>query len=287
MKIIPLIFLIIFQLSHVFTYGQKDVDPKYLNERIPAEFDIYFKKDEDQKNFKKLREFLSDKQDLYESLKSAKEFLSSDKSYIIQFQSRVKILSDSIAKKKAGDTVRIDPKLTYGTTVSPQNNKRVVSFIVSDIQQVLSELKEKINDLQNDTMEVNRLNWNISQVKNDIYRTQSQIDSALAPEYKQQTFRITISICFSALIGVLLIVFFYIIYRRSDNSISKDLLSGNGLQFVTLFVLIIAVILFGILGILQSSELAAILSGISGYILGKGTQKDLATTISKSDGTPP
>ena len=84
---------------------------------------------------------------------------------------------------------------------------------------------------------------------------------------------------FTILIAILLIVFFVIVYKRSDSTLSKDLLSGNGLQFVTLFVLIIAIILFGILSILQSSELAAILSGISGYILGKGTQKDLAATL--------
>jgi hypothetical protein len=58
--------------------------------------------------------------------------------------------------------------------------------------------------------------------------------------------------------------------KKSGEDLSKELLGGNGLQFVTLFVLIIAVILFGILDILQGSELAAILAGISGYILGKG-----------------
>lgn len=40
-------------------------------------------------------------------------------------------------------------------------------------------------------------------------------------------------------------------------------------EFITLFVLIISIILFGILKILEGRELAAILSGIAGYILGK------------------
>jgi hypothetical protein len=51
---------------------------------------------------------------------------------------------------------------------------------------------------------------------------------------------------------------------------SKSLISSSGLQFITVFILIIAIILFGILKVLGGSELAAILSGISGYILGKG-----------------
>ncbi|MCZ8215454.1 MAG: hypothetical protein O9262_04400, partial [Cyclobacteriaceae bacterium] len=113
---------------------------------------------------------------------------------------------------------------------------------------------------------------NLNNIKQDIYDCRNEIDSALAPEYKEQEFRITISICFAALIGVLLCVFFFIVFKKSDSTLSKDLLSGNGLQFITLFVLIIAIVLFGILNILQGSELAAILSGISGYILGKGTQ---------------
>lgn len=61
-------------------------------------------------------------------------------------------------------------------------------------------------------------------------------------------------------------------YKRSDQTLARNLLSETGLQFVTIFILIIAIILFGILNILGGSELAAILSGISGYILGKGGQ---------------
>lgn len=80
------------------------------------------------------------------------------------------------------------------------------------------------------------------------------------------------SICFLGLIALILICFFSVIYLKSDLTLSKDLLGGYGLQFITLFVLIIAIILFGILDILKGSELAAMLSGISGYILGKGIQ---------------
>jgi hypothetical protein len=75
-------------------------------------------------------------------------------------------------------------------------------------------------------------------------------------------------------VGALLIFFFVFISRKSETNLAKDFLSsGNGLQFITLFSLIIAIILFGGLGVLEGRELAAILSGISGYILGKGIQR--------------
>jgi hypothetical protein len=52
-----------------------------------------------------------------------------------------------------------------------------------------------------------------------------------------------------------------------------------GLQFITLFSLIIAIILFGVMNILEGRELAALLGGLSGYILGRsnlghGTQNE-------------
>jgi Na+-transporting methylmalonyl-CoA/oxaloacetate decarboxylase gamma subunit len=42
-----------------------------------------------------------------------------------------------------------------------------------------------------------------------------------------------------------------------------------GMQFVTLFLIVIAIILFGIMGTLEGREFAALLGGLSGHILGK------------------
>jgi hypothetical protein len=42
------------------------------------------------------------------------------------------------------------------------------------------------------------------------------------------------------------------------------------MQFITIFSLVIAIILFGITGILESKELSALLVGLSGFILGRG-----------------
>jgi len=107
-------------------------------------------------------------------------------------------------------------------------------------------------------------------LESDISLCQTQIDNALAPEYKDQSFRVSISITFAILIGILLLAFFFLIYIKSESHIAIELLSGTGLQFITIFILIISITLFGILGILEGRELAAILSGISGYILGRG-----------------
>ena len=113
---------------------------------------------------------------------------------------------------------------------------------------------------------------NIEAIKQDVFQAEQAINHSLSPETRDQDFRMWVSLTFSGLIAILLFSFFWIIYKRSDKSLSKTMLTDSGLQFVTVFILIIAIILFGILKVIGGSELAAILSGISGYILGKGGQ---------------
>lgn len=73
---------------------------------------------------------------------------------------------------------------------------------------------------------------------------------------------------FAALVGLVIIGFFAVAFR--DEKIRQTIFSGQaGIQFLSLFSLVIAIILFGITGILEGKELAALLGGISGYILGR------------------
>ncbi|MFM9839499.1 MAG: hypothetical protein ACKVOQ_14615 [Cyclobacteriaceae bacterium] len=148
--------------------------------------------------------------------------------------------------------------------------------IESKIFQLKKFQKDRKDDVKKDSLMLVRvqnilgkLNRNKQNIEADIDECIATIDSAIAPEYKNQSFKRQISVAFSILIGILIIAFFLIVYLRSDNTISAILLSDGGLQFVTIFVLIIAIILFGVLDILKSNELSAILSGIAGYILGK------------------
>ncbi|HEX5872885.1 MAG TPA: hypothetical protein VFY65_20780, partial [Longimicrobium sp.] len=116
------------------------------------------------------------------------------------------------------------------------------------------------------------LTTSIRTLQLDIHAAETAIDNALAPEYQSQRFRVAVSLFFSLLIGIMIVSFFGTIYKKAGDSVGTLLLSDGGLQFVTIFVLIIAIILFGILNILEGRELAAILSGIAGYILGRGAQ---------------
>jgi hypothetical protein len=84
----------------------------------------------------------------------------------------------------------------------------------------------------------------------------------------EQKFKLMMSIAFAILIGLVILGFFLLSYV--DQAIRRAIFSGQtGIQFLTLFSLVIAIILFGITSILQDKELAALLGGLSGYILGR------------------
>lgn len=102
-----------------------------------------------------------------------------------------------------------------------------------------------------------------------------------------QEFKSQLSIIFAALIAFVIIGFFVISYV--DDKVRAAIFSGqSGIQFLTLFSLVIAIILFGITGILEGKELAALLGGLSGYILGRSTQDKPATPPERAAGaTPP
>lgn len=282
------LIIILFILIGHYAYPQLKYDydyigdvEKYMKDTIRSDFKLKFDTDDEKRDFKELREYLGEKENLLQGLTTRRQIglqrisgfnLADLDRYIKQLQ--------KISDGKSGN-IKLDiPSALvqrYMFEVESNNIYQDTYLLsVADIKEIIEYYQNEKSTLKESIIKINILDINLNNIKQDIYDCRNEIDSALAPEYKEQEFRITISICFAALIGVLLCVFFFIVFKKSDSTLSKDLLSGNGLQFITLFVLIIAIVLFGILNILHGSELAAILSGISGYILGKGTQSNKA-----------
>lgn len=86
--------------------------------------------------------------------------------------------------------------------------------------------------------------------------------------YVGQNFKKQISWSFALLVGIVIVGFFIIANR--DDEIRRSIFTGDtGLQFITIFSIIIAIILFGITEILGGKEISALIGGISGYILGR------------------
>ena len=134
--------------------------------------------------------------------------------------------------------------------------------------QTLVNLQNRIKSVKTDTA----LNEQLTSKKNSLsvdkgllQCVQSAISKLNSPDQK---FRFWVSLLFGVLIAAVIGFFFLLAFR--DEVMRRAIFSGEtGIQFLTLFSLVIAIILFGITSILESKELSALLGGLSGYILGR------------------
>lgn len=155
--------------------------------------------------------------------------------------------------KQELDTIQQKPSMT------PAEETRV-KILTLQLQSAVNIdiLNEKIKQAGKDLAE-----------KKDLARcVQKKLSSMnFSPE---QLFKFSISLAFALLIGGVIFGFFKL--SAKDEFMRRAIFAGQtGIQFLTLFSIVIAIILFGITGILADKELAALLGGISGYILGRSS----------------
>jgi predicted nucleic acid-binding Zn-ribbon protein len=113
---------------------------------------------------------------------------------------------------------------------------------------------------------------NLASLNRQLSEADEKIASLFGQNDASNKFKTTMSEVFAGLVALVIIGFFFIAVR--DNTVRRAIFSNeSGIQFITLFALVIAIILFGIVDILEGKELAALLGGLSGYILGRGTAR--------------
>lgn len=95
------------------------------------------------------------------------------------------------------------------------------------------------------------------------------IDGVIKKWYSPDaSFKFWMSLIFAILILLVIVGFFWT--ALNDEKVRQAVFAGQvGLQFIALFSIVIAIILFGITGILEAKELAALLGSLAGYILGR------------------
>jgi len=117
-------------------------------------------------------------------------------------------------------------------------------------------LENKVQDILKKTDQLSGIGAKVTELNNT--------------SYVSQNFKKQISWSFAILVGIVILGFFFLAYK--DEVIRRTIFSGDaGLQFIAIFSIIIAIILFGITGTLGGKELSALLGGISGYILGRSS----------------
>jgi hypothetical protein len=242
----------------------------YQSQPYVPDFRQVFGTESDRRDYKKLREYLNNKEEMLRILKMAGDEYYYGLSYSKLFATDyMQSLEDELKAYDPHEKILL--RLNSVRPSFDYSGEYPIKYVETEILPVIRARYEEtaVRDSMNQIAYM-QIQKNVDAIQQDIFQAEQAIYASLSPEFRDQDFRIWISLTFSGLIAVLLLVFFWIIFKRSDVSLSKHLLSSSGLQFITVFILIIAIVLFGILNVLGGSELAAILSGISGYILGKG-----------------
>jgi hypothetical protein len=142
-----------------------------------------------------------------------------------------------------------------------------------DFTRPIFENRKRLDDYQLVNAKIADLRDQIGHLQSKISSFQDAINQNIDASVNQiggrDFFTLVATGIFGAAVVVVIGAFFALAFRDKDNRflVNPDI----GLQFVTLFSIIIAIILFGVLQILEGKELSALLGGISGYILGRGT----------------
>jgi hypothetical protein len=172
------------------------------------------------------------------------------------------------------DSLKASKNAISETQKAEQELRDRQSF-VSTVQGVLTdtEIREKGRSERNKTLTIlNAEREGLSSQLLIYQRLLGSIDDMVNQLFiasdATNSFKLRMSIAFAALVGVVIVGFFGIAW--SSDEIKKTIFANEaGIQFITVFSIVIAVILFGIIGVLESKELSALLGGLSGYILGK------------------
>jgi hypothetical protein len=192
---------------------------------------------------------------------------------IAQFNSAIDANRSRLAELQAlqdSDDKRNGLATTRQNIETLERGKNIYVEIIKD-EQKINENREK--NTQHET--------ELGNLENDLARVDDSIQRILRINRDLSIFTTIATVVFAFLVGFVILGFFNI---ANKSELVKNAIFGgdSGIQFVTLFSVVIAIILFGILRILDGKELSALLGGLSGFILGKST-----TRIPPSSGSIP
>jgi hypothetical protein len=184
----------------------------------------------------------------------------------------------------SGDPDRVKTDLPPG--LSPENLRPFPSQSFPPVDSQISQLNNEISNLRfiqrnrerlkvvNDILDSGRdklvaYEREVGNLDELLQRIDNRLRVLFENNQSQRDFTLWSTAIFGLLIGGVIGAFYWIAFR--SQTVRDAVFTGdNGIQFITIFSLVIAVILFGVLKILEGKELSALLGGLSGYILGRG-----------------
>jgi hypothetical protein len=174
-----------------------------------------------------------------------------------------KILNLPSAETLEQDLVKLNRDLDDAQKTTPPDQQRIAA-----LKRAIDSTNESLLTMKNSAPILRDKSVDKDRKHKRLFAIEMRIASLFDATRDVNQFRSGATWAFTGLVLVVVGGFFFIAYRK--DGIASKIFSGEmGMQFVTLFLIVIAIILFGIMGTLEGRELAALLGGLSGYILGK------------------
>jgi hypothetical protein len=140
--------------------------------------------------------------------------------------------------------------------------------LAEELGNIVARTQDEIGEYEGDSASLEKSRQDLAALMQSRSLVEHRIVTLLRDARDTGTFRWVTSVSFCILV-LFVIVGFYIIAWYKDQIAYTIFAGEKGMQFITLFLIVIAIILFGIMGILEGKELSALLGGLSGYILGR------------------
>lgn len=194
---------------------------------------------------------------------------------------QIGVIDRLIAEKTAAAQPGAKPPLKRPTspTAFADETEYLASRTVDDLRGRRTDIEQRIKAIterqqrlatNRDEQRKKRDELEIRQAR--LVELEDRIGVALSTGTNQYVYRTVVSLIYAAIVAFLVLQFFRVVQQNEE--VRKSIFTGDtGIQFITLFSIVIAVILFGILEILGANELSALLGGLSGYILGKSSSR--------------
>jgi hypothetical protein len=217
---------------------------------------------------------------------------------ILKLPTREQLLLSIEADKKRIEKIESDIRKGKVESAGDPNDHGKKSFVLGEEANLLSakaglsQEEEKLDKIDVSKTDAAKSieSLNSTMVNTDLFLTKAEAElrnseyylnemdasSARALENAQfrSNFTYSSTLIFALMIALLIAGFFYIA-TRSPVALDDIFSSDKGIQFITLFSLVITIILFGVLNIIEGKELSILLGGLSGFILGRTTDNSV------------
>lgn len=146
----------------------------------------------------------------------------------------------------------------------------VANFNGSNTQEILSQRLATVNT-------------QLKKIDADLRIVNRRLERLARLEEQAQSYKKSISTIFGVIMASLVVLFAWVCF---DARVRRSVFRGaGGLQMVTLFSVVMAVVMFGMTNILEGKELSALLGSLIGYILGGIHHRRDATSDSEDRAT--